>query len=75
MEKKQIKLVVNNEENKNKFKSSWLYDVAWFSMPFLLIVSMLSLYFGKLGGNDTLCLVSVITWVLCLVSAVIVELE
>jgi hypothetical protein len=75
MENKQIKLVVNNEENKNKFKSSWLYDVAWFSIPFLLLVSMGSFYVGKVSGNQTMGLVSVITWCLFLLTAVIVELE
>jgi hypothetical protein len=75
MDKEQIKLVVNNKKNKNKFKSSWVYDVAWFSMPFLLLVSMLSFYVGKLSSNNTLGLISVVTWCLFLLVAVIVELE
>jgi lipopolysaccharide export LptBFGC system permease protein LptF len=75
MENKQIKLVVNNEDKKNKFKSSWWYDVAWFSMPVLFILCMLSFYVGKVSGNQTMGLISVITWCLFLLAAVIVELE
>lgn len=68
-----IKLVVNNEEKKNKYKLPLWYNVAWFLTLPLLLVSMFCFYAGKAIGNDTIGYVSVATWVSFILCVAITE--